>query len=263
MTTVQKILDALQTLAPTYMKYEWDNVGLLCGRRDRPVRKILVALDPFEDVCREAVELGADLIVTHHPLIFQPVRSITRDDPVGRCILLLAAHDIAAVNAHTNLDCAPGGVNDVLARTLGLTDIQVAEPMGQDEAGRPYGLLRTGLVEEMDLPRFLDRVKERLHTPVLRYVDGGKPVRRVAVGGGACGDEYGAALSAGCDTLVTADVKYNQFRDAFDLGLNLIDAGHFYTENPVMEPVARQLQERFPEVEVILSQKHTDCMKFW
>lgn len=263
MTTVQEILDALQTLAPVYMKYEWDNVGLLCGRRDHPVRKILVALDPFEDVCREAVELGADLIVTHHPLIFQPVRSVTGDDPVGRCILLLAAHDIAAVNAHTNLDCAPGGVNDVLARTLGLTEIQVAEPMGQDEAGRPYGLLRTGLVEEMDLTRFLDRVKERLHTPVLRYADGGKPVRRVAVGGGACGDEYGTALAAGCDTLVTADVKYNQFRDAFDLGLNLIDAGHFYTENPVMEPVARQLRDRFPEAEVILSRQHTDCMKFW
>ena len=261
--TVQEILDYLQTLAPVHMKYEWDNVGLLCGRRTQLVRRVLVALDPFEDVCQEAAELGADLIVTHHPLIFSPARSVTDDDPVGRCILLLAANGIAAINAHTNLDCAPGGVNDVLAQTLGLEDIQVVDPMGLDDQGRPYGLLRAGQVEEMELPRFLDRVKERLHTPVLRYVDGGRPVHRVAVGGGACGDEYGAALAARCDTLVTADVKYNQFRDAFDLGLNLIDAGHFYTENPVMEPVARKLQARFPELEVTLSRRHTDCMKFW
>ena len=261
--TVQEILDYLQTLAPVHMKYEWDNVGLLCGRRTQLVQRVLVALDPFEDVCQEAAELGADLIVTHHPLIFNPARSVTDDDPVGRCILLLAANGIAAINAHTNLDCAPGGVNDVLAQTLGLEDIQVVDPMGLDDQGRPYGLLRAGQVEEMELTRFLDRVKERLHTPVLRYVDGGRPVHRVAVGGGACGDEYGAALAAGCDTLVTADVKYNQFRDAFDLGLNLIDAGHFYTENPVMEPVARKLQAQFPELEVTLSRRHTDCMKFW
>ena len=260
--TVQQILDYVNSLAPAAMKYDWDNVGLLCGRREQPVKKVLVALDPFENVCRQAIEIGADMILTHHPLIFRAPKTITDDDPVGRCILLLASHGIAAVNAHTNLDCAPDGVNDVLARTLGLTGITVVDPMGTDEEGRPYGLLRAGTVEEMPLETFLSRVKERLHTPVLRYADGGKPVRKVAVGGGACGDEYGAALAAGCDTLVTADVKYNQFRDAYDLGLNLIDAGHFYTENPVMPQLAEKLQARFPELEVILAD-HTDCMKFF
>ncbi len=260
--TVQTILDYLNTLAPAAMKYEWDNVGLLCGRRDQEVKKVLVALDPFENVCREAIAMGADMILTHHPLIFRAPKTVTTDDTVGRCILLLAANGISAVNAHTNLDCAPDGVNDVLAQTLGLTDIYVPHPLGTDAEGRPYGLLRAGLVEEQPLEQFLAHVKEKLGTPVLRYVNGGKPACRVAVGGGACGDEYGAALAAGCDTLVTADVKYNHFRDAYDLGINLIDAGHFYTENPVMKPLAEKLQARFPEIEVCLSCTHADCMKF-
>ena len=261
--TVQTILDYLQTLAPAAMKYEWDNVGLICGRRDQEVKRILVALDPFENVCREAIELGADMILTHHPLIFRAPKTITTDDPVGRCILLLAAHGIAAINAHTNLDCAPEGVNDVLAQTLGLSQVYVPYPMGNDGQERPYGLLRAGMTEEQPLERFLSHVKEKLGVPVLRYVSGGKPVRKVAVGGGACGDEYVAALGAGCDTLVTADVKYNQFRDAYDLGLNLIDAGHFYTENPVMQPLAEKIRTRFTDVEVILSDTHTDCMQFF
>ena len=260
--TVQNILDYLETLAPAAMKYEWDNVGLLCGRRDQEVKKILVALDPFEHVCREAVEMGADLLVTHHPLIFRAPKSVTTDDTVGRCILLLAANGISAVNAHTNLDCAPGGVNDVLAQVLELRDVYVPEPMGTDAAGRPYGLLRAGTVEEQPLEQFLAHVKEKLGTPVLRYADGGRPVCKVAVGGGACGDAGPNALAAGCDTLVTADVKYNQFWDAHDLGLNLIDAGHFYTENPMVQPLAEKLQASFPEIEVCMSRSHTDCMKF-
>ena len=260
--TVQQILDYVNSLAPAGMKYDWDNVGLLCGRREQPVKKILVALDPFLSVCQEAVELGADLIVTHHPLIFRAPKSITTDDTVGQSILLLASHGISAINAHTNLDCAPGGVNDVLAETLGLTAAEVLNPMGTDEEGRPYGLLRSGLVDEQPLEEFLAVVKSRLGAPVLRYVNGNRPVHKVAVGGGACADGYLEALDAGCDTLVTADIKYNQFWDAHDLGLNLIDAGHFYTENPVCAVLAKKLQKQFPQVQVLLS-AHRDCMAFF
>lgn len=260
--TVHDVLQALEALAPASMKYDWDNVGLLCGRSSQEVRRILVALDPFEDVCREAAETGADLIVTHHPLIFQPPKSVTDGDSVGRCILFLAAHGISAVNAHTNLDCAPGGVNDVLARTLGLEQVEVLNPAGTDAQGRPYGLLRAGTVAETPLAAFLDHVKARLGAPGLRYVDAGKPVRRVAVGGGACAGEIRAVYDAGCDTFVTADVKYNQFWDARDLGLNLIDAGHFYTENPVCAVLAGTLRAAFPEIPVEISKNHKDCMKF-
>ncbi len=261
--TVQNILEFLESLAPASMKYDWDNVGLLCGSRTKEVRKVLVALDPFENVCREAVELGADLLVTHHPLIFRAPRAVTDDDGVGRSILLLAQHGISAVNIHTNYDCAPGGVNDILAKTLGLTDVEVLEPLGTDEQGSAYGLLRAGFVPRQSLEQFLSHVKETLQTPGLRYADGGREVQRVAVGGGACGDDIPAAVAAGCDTFVTADVKYNQFRDAVDLGVNIIDAGHFATENPAMAPLAEKLQARFPELTVELSRCHRDCVCYF
>ncbi len=264
MAAVADILSYLQTLAPQSMKMSWDNVGLLCGRRDREVTKILVALDPFRNVIQEAVEEKADLILTHHPLIFRdPLMAVNEDTEAGRCVLTLVEHGIAAINAHTNLDLAPGGINDVLAQTLGLEDIQVVNPEGEDAYGRPYGLLRKGTVEEQPLSCFLAHVKEALHCEGLRYVTGGSPVRRVAVGGGACADEMLEAVEAGCDTFVTSDVKYNQFRTAFELGLNLIDAGHFHTENPAMPVLAARLQAAFPEICVKCSEKHSDCMKFF
>ena len=264
MATVADILSFVENLAPRYMKCDWDNVGLLCGRRNREVKKVLVALDPFRNVIEEAIEIGADCIVTHHPLIFRnPLMAVNEDTEAGRCVLTLMEHGIAAINAHTNYDLAPGGINDVLAQTLGLQDITVIHPEGTDDEGRPYGLLRCGTIGEISLKAFLVGVKEHLNCQGLRYVDAGKPVRKVAVGGGSCADEMIDAMNAGCDTFVTADVKYNQFRTAYELGLNLIDAGHFHTENPAMPVLAEKLRAEFPAVEVIFSEKHTDCMNFF
>ena len=263
MATVQDILKFVETLAPRSMKMDWDNVGLLCGSRKAEVTKVLVALDPFEGVCQEAAAWGADLIVTHHPLIFQALKSVTDETPIGRSIQLLCRNGISAVNAHTNLDCAPGGVNDRLAAALGLEDITVISPMGVDANGNEWGLLRMGDVPEQPLDAFLNRVKTLLACEGLRYVDGGKPVRKVAVGGGSCAGEMLDALRAGCDTFVTADVKYNQFWDAKDLGINLIDAGHFATENPVVSVLAEKIAGAFPEIEVKISETHADCMKYY
>lgn len=263
MATVADILNSLESLAPRFMKMDWDNVGLLCGSRNQEVSKILVALDPFEGVCREAADWGADLIVTHHPLIFKALNAVTDETSIGRSIQLLCRQGISAINAHTNLDCAPGGVNDKLAQALGLSDIQVINPMGVDESGREWGLLRKGIAAEQSLSDFLATVKTSLGCEGLRYADGGKPVRKVAVGGGACASELMDAVRAGCDTFVTSDVKYNQFWDARDLGLNLIDAGHFYTENPVTAYLAEQLCAAFPEIPVKISETHADCMKFF
>lgn len=254
MTTVQDVLRFLETIAPREMKMSWDNVGLLCGNPAQQVHKILVALDPFEGVCEEAVQTGAQLIVTHHPLIFTAPRAVTTETSVGRSIMTLCRNGISAINAHTNLDCADGGVNDVLAATLGLQDIAV---VGSEN------LLRAGVVEQVSLCSFLSQIKATLGCDGLRYVDGGKPVHKVAVGGGACAGELMDAVVAGCDTLVTADVKYNQFWDAKDFGINLIDAGHFHTENPVVAVVAEKIAIQFPEIEVCISKTHKDCMKFF
>ena len=263
MATVNDILKAVEALAPRSMKMDWDNVGLLCGSRTAPVSKILVALDPFEGVCEEAARWGADVIVTHHPIIFRPLSAITDDTSLGRSIRLLCREGISAINAHTNLDCVSGGVNDILAHTLGLSDVSVINPCGTDAEGREWGLLRCGNVAEQPLTDFLGHVKSALGCEGLRYVDGGKTVRRVAVGGGSCAGEMMDALAAGCDTFVTADVKYNQFWDARDLGLTLIDAGHFPTENPVTACLARRLSAAFPEITVKISETHSDCMKFY
>lgn len=264
MATAADILAFLDTLAPQSTKMTWDNVGLLCGRPGKEVHKVLVALDPFRSVIEEALAIGADAIVTHHPLIFRnPLMAVNEDTEAGRCVLTLVEHGIIAINAHTNYDVAPEGINRVLAETLGLADITVLNPEGVDADGRPYGLLHGGTVQEQPLESFLSQVRQQLHCDGLRYVDGGKPVRRVAVGGGSCADEMEEALAAGCDTFVTSDVKYNQFRTAFELGLNLIDAGHFHTENPAMPILAAKIQAEFPDVEVVFSEKHTDCMKFF
>ena len=264
MATVADILTFIESIAPPYMMESWDNCGLLCGRREKEVRRILVALDPFCNVIEEAIAEHADLIVTHHPLIFRDkMMAVNEDSETGRNLLTLIENGIAAINAHTNLDLAPGGINDVLAQTLGLSEITVITPEGTDAQGRPYGLLRSGTVEEQPLPAFLESVKQNLGCQGLRYVDGGKPVRKVAVGGGSCADGMFEALSAGCDTFVTSDVKYNQFRTAYESGLNLIDAGHFHTENPTMPVLAARLRAAFPEIQVKLSEIHRDCMKFY
>lgn len=263
MATVADILKFIETdVAPRSMKMDWDNVGLNVGRRDREVKKILVALDPFDHVCREARDFSADLLITHHVLIFRPgfVNDTTAQ---GRNTLFLIENGIAHINAHTNLDLAPGGVNDVLAARLGLHNIEILNPMGTDTNGNPWGLLRSGAVREQPLPEFLAFVKEQLGCEGLRFQDAGKPVRKVAVGGGSCCDEMPEAVEAGCDTFVTADAKYNDFWDAHDLGLNLIDAGHFHTENPVIPYLARRIADQFPEITVKISESHHDCMKFY
>ena len=262
MTTVQDILQFIDSVAPTYMKYEWDHVGLNCGHSDAPVAKILIALDPFDEAVAEAKELGVQLLITHHALIWEG--GFVNDETVwGKNVMTLLENGIAHINAHTNLDCAPGGINDVLAEKLGLSEISVINPMGTDPDGRPYGLLRMGMVPEQTLDAFLARVKESLGCDGLRYVHAAKQVHRVAVGGGSCASEMMDAYRSGCDTFVTADIKYNQFRTAYELGMNIIDAGHFHTENPAMAVLADKISKAFPEIQVFLSQKYTDCMKYY
>ena len=206
--------------------------------------------------------MEADLLVTHHALLWTP-GFVTDMDEQGRNALFLIENNIACINAHTNLDCAPGGVNDTLANKLGLQNISVIDPKGMDAEGRPWGLLRMGTLEPQPLSAFLSSVKTKLGCQVLKYVDGGQPVCKVAVGGGACAGELQKAYAAGCDTFVTSDIRYNQFWDARNLGMNLIDAGHFHTENPICVLLAEKLREVFPEVTVCMSAWHMDCAKFF
>ena len=253
--TAGEIERALFAFAPKELAQNWDNVGLLVGDPDSPVSSVLVALDITRAVVEEAMEGDFDLIVAHHPVMnctWHPVQTVRMDDPRGWILASLLRDGISAICMHTNLDSAQGGVNDALAAKLGLGNLS---PLCED------GLGRIGELESPEEPAaFARRVKEALGADSLRYAEGGRMVRRVAVGGGACGEFAPLAAAMGCDTFVTADLKYHDFQNAGALGLNLIDAGHFPTENPVCPVVARLLREQFPELKVVLSQRHRDVI---
>lgn len=256
MPTVHEIERLLYDWAPRELAQEWDNVGLLVGSGAREVSRVLIALDVTEWVAQEAVERGAELIVAHHPLMnctWHKVQNVLDDNAQGRLITTLLKHDISAICMHTNLDAADGGVNDVLAKTLGLERLSV---LSDEKIGRVGTLER-----EKGLEEFLQDVVQYLGCQGLRYRDGGKPVRRVAVGGGACAEYIPQAIALGCDTFVTADVKYHDFLDAD--GINLIDAGHFETENPVCEAVQAYLAEKFPSLETVISASHKDVIQYY
>ena len=264
MATVREIYQYLDGLAPFSLQMDFDNAGFLVGRGDRQVDKILVSLDITEEVVAEAAQLGCQLIVSHHPVIFFPAKSVTDATPDGRILLSLVEHNIAAICAHTNLDAVSGGVNDALARKLGLTNIEQLKQDGVDASGRPYGIGRVGNTAGVPMyaPAFAAFVKEALGANGVRFVDARRPVRRVAVGGGACADMLKDALALGCDTFVTADVKYNGFLDAKALGVNLIDAGHYPTELVVVPVLAKWLADGFAKVEVLTTQTHKEVFSY-
>ncbi|MEG1072748.1 MAG: Nif3-like dinuclear metal center hexameric protein [Oscillospiraceae bacterium] len=261
MATVADIYAFLDQKAPFTTQLAFDNAGLLFGHRDAPVTKILIALDITLPVIEEAANLGANLIVSHHPVIWNAPKSICDDSQLGEILLALAENNIAAICCHTNLDIAAGGVNDTLAERLGLCDLEQLAPVGSED----YGIGRIGTLaggKTFDVETYAMRVKTQLKANGVRYVDGGKQVKKVAVGGGACGDMMAYAIAAGCDTFVTSDLKYNQFLDGAAQKLNLIDAGHFPTENPVCQVLLNWLQEAFFDLPVAISKVHKEVFRY-
>ena len=232
--TIQKIFTFLDARAPFTTAEEWDNPGLLVGSSDQSVTGILVALDATPGAIDAALAVGADLIVTHHPVIFAPLRQLAADSLPYR----LAAAGIGLIAAHTNLDKAAGGVNDTLAACLGLTDVAVASD----------GMTRIGILPTPEGPTaFAPRVAAALDTPV--RVCGDRPVHTVAVCGGG-GGEFAAALADRVDAFVTGEVKHHQWLEANAAGLTLIEAGHYATEVPVVDTLCAWLQEAFPALPV-------------
>ena len=220
-----------------------------------------MSLDITEAVAAEAGRWGAELIVSHHPVIFHPVKALTDQTSTGRTLLLLAEQGIGAVCAHTNLDAAQGGVNDCLARALELDGVELLCRDGTDGQGRPYGIGRVGTAPQAgcSAAEFAAFIKEKLSACSVRFVETGRPVRRVAVGGGACASMLSDAMAAGCDTFVTADVKYDQYLEAKALGINLMDAGHFATEDVVCPALVQFLSRHFPKVEVRRTETHREA----
>lgn len=238
--TVRELYAKLNTMIPRTLSCDWDNDGLMCcpdGKRE--VRRVLVALDATGAVCDAAIEGGYDLIVTHHPFIFKGLRAFDDENGVALKAIKLVRAGISVMSFHTRLDCFEGGVNDALASAIGLEKVEVFEgdqlPMGR------IGELRG----EMSLEDFARQVKKALGAPAVCYSDAGRTVRRVAVLGGSGKDLIGAASAAGADTFVSGELGHHTLTDEPDVvcgALNLIEAGHYYTEQPVCDALCKILK---------------------
>ena len=250
MIRIKDIIDYTETIAPLSSAMEYDNVGLLIGDMNEIVTKAVVALDITDEVIDEAVENGANLIISHHPVIFEPLKSIEKNSVVYKLI----NRDIAALCLHTNLDLSPVfGVNTCLADAVGVKGGEFVEGeclyIGELDKAVPNS-------------EFAQAVKQALSCKGLRYTLGDKTVRRVAICSGSGGDLALLAAEKGADVLLTGEIKHHEIIAANHADIAVVDAGHFKSEDIVIEPFCKKLTERFEDVEFIRSIACTDKVEF-
>ena len=208
---------------PVSLAYAWDNCGILLGNRKREVKTVLLSLDITESVANEAQKVGADLILSHHPILFDGTKSITSDTPEGRTVLSLLENKICVYSAHTNCDVAKNGINARLSRLFDLLDTEFLEEDGLGRIGN--------LKKPMSFENFALYTKKVLHTPFVRICgDKTAQISRVAVASGACADSIPTAVEKGADVIITADLKYHDMINYSQMGISIIDAGHYPTE---------------------------------
>lgn len=228
---VSEILKKIDAFAPFSLAYEWDNVGLLCGDENAEVTGICVCLDASKEAIQRAIDEKCNLIVTHHPFIYNKLGAIDYNSYFGQMVTSLIKNNICLISAHTNIDKAQNGINQRLAKRLSLMDIKILE---EDEQNNGLGRMGT-LEKETTLFEFAEKVKKTLKTPVRIVGDREKRIKTVAVGGGSCIEIADIAKEKGCDVLVTGDVKYHQAQDLVRDGLCIVDAGHYATEICVLD----------------------------
>ncbi len=243
--TIKELYASLEARIPRRLSCEWDNDGLMVsGDPSREVKRVLIALDITAEVVRKAVEGGFDVVISHHPLVFRPLKAITTEIPVAKKVIDLLGAGITAMSFHTRLDAVCGGVNDTLAAALGVAD---AVPFGNGEET----IGRIGrLSEPITLEAFALRVKQATGAPFVQVSDAGRLVERVAILGGSGSSDVQAAECAGADTYLTGELGHHLLTDGPERGMNLVAAGHFHTENPVCETLCAMVREIIPSVEI-------------
>ena len=226
--TVKELYLKISERIPAHLACEWDNDGIMSSSDlSAEVSSVLVALDVTEEIVDYAISRKFDLIISHHPLIFKPVGSVNEENHITRKVIKLISNNVSVFSFHTRADKVEGGVNDLLAEAIGLVDI---EPFGEE------GLGRIGtLPEETTLEEFCNDVKISLEADGVRFADAYNPVRRVAVVGGDGKDFVRDAISDGADTYLSGRIGYNVMEEAAEMGINLVEAGHYFTEQPVCE----------------------------
>ena len=249
--SIREVVAALESWAPLGTAASWDNSGLQVGNADRRIRVGIVALDLVPMVVEEAIQLNAELIVTHHPLLFRPVSRLTPETFPAGLALRLAEERIALYSMHTNLDGAPDGVSVALSQRLGLLNVRCLDPAVEHKGG--FGAIGK-MAHEMTLENFLQHVSTILGCPTLRYTgDLAMPIHTVALCGGAGSDLMPKAIDLGADVYITGDLRYHQYFDVLgasgEATMALIDAGHYETEVHTEELIQQQLTAQFPRVQ--------------
>ena len=240
--THRQLYSILNEMIPSSLSCPWDNDGLMCcPDGDREVKRILITLDVTDKAVDYAIREGYDLILSHHPMIFKGLRSVNEEQYIAKKTIRLIRNGISVFSFHTRLDAVKGGVNDTLAELLSLSDVT---PFGEDGIGR-IGTLPAPLSATV----FAEKVKALLGAPAVFLGDAGREVSRVAVLGGSGGDEIGAAKAAGADTYLSGNLGYHDMTDAPEAGMNLLEAGHYFTEQPVCETLRRMLALIAPDLE--------------
>lgn len=242
------VFDFLNGRYPVSTAMDFDNPGFLIGDSTAEVKKVLVALDCECTAVEKAIETGCTLIVSHHPVIFKGMKSITENDLVYRII----RNGISVISMHTNLDVGEGGVNDCLCRAVGLENIDTY--ISHDGYA-----LRRGETDGVSAEDFAKKLHNSLGGGV-KYADGGNIIKRVLVCGGSGGEFLYELEAAGCDALLSADIKHNVFVDAVNSGFSVFDAGHYATEDVVVEPLASAIQKQFSVLDV--TTHHPETVRF-
>ncbi len=243
----REIIDVIENTYPKHAALGWDNVGLLAGRMEKEVKRIYVALDATDEVIEEVAERKADMLVTHHPLIFSPLKTITDEHLIGGRIVKLLQNDISYYAMHTNYDVL--GMAELSGRIMGLTDAEVLElTMPEEEEG----IGRVGTLErEMTLEECCSFVKEKFHLPDVKvFGDLQRKVTRAAIAPGAGKSMIEIAIQKNAEVLVTGDIGHHEGIDADARGLSIIDAGHYGLEHIYIEDMATFLKSRLSEIEV-------------
>ena len=236
--TIKELYAFFDEKIPRALSCDWDNDGLMvCADKNAEVHRVLVALDITAAVAEHAIQEGYDLIVSHHPLIFHPLKAVAPGEATVNKVIRLLTSGVSAMSFHTRLDAVAGGVNDVLANAIGLQEII---PFGKD--GEEMGRIGN-LPAPMTLREFAELVKRATGAKQVQISDSGKPVSRVAVLGGGGAGESGAAAAAGADTYLTGDLRHDQLTEAPERGMNLVQGGHFWTENLVCNRIRDLLLE--------------------
>ena len=243
MPSVQELYDFLNRKFPSEYSCEWDNDGLMVASDpNREVVRVLCTLDVTDAAVDHAVANNYDVIISHHPMIFKPLKSVSYSDPVGKRAIKLLKHGISVMSFHTRLDAAPGGLNDIFANLLGLEDVEVLDA-GAERVGR-IGTLKF----PMDCTEFASLIKKTLSAERVLFTRAGGVVKRVAICGGDGKDFVKAAKAAGADTYLTGQLSYNLMEDAPDIGLNLFEAGHFHTEDFICNYLTLLILKKYTQI---------------